>query len=217
MIAGTSSGIEPVFSLVYEKKVTVGTFYYVDPVFEKTMEREGLFDDYLIKDVSKNEGSIQNIRYIPEKWKKVFVTSMDISAEDHVKALASVQKWTDSSVSKTINFPEDATVEDMKKAYLLAHALGCKGLTVYRYKSIKGVYIAGLEEEKKEEAKLTPLKDVKAKGPTIYKEAGTFSPEKEEEAQQEEGIEKCPVCGSPLVNMEGCKKCPVCGWSVCEL
>ena len=217
MIAGTSSGIEPVFSLVYEKKVTVGTFYYVDPVFEKTMEREGLFDDYLIKDVSKNEGSIQNIRYIPEKWKKVFVTSMDISAEDHVKALASVQKWTDSSVSKTINFPEDATVEDMKKAYLLAHALGCKGLTVYRYKSIKGVYVAGIEEEKKEETKLTSLKDVKVKGPTIYKEAGSFSPEKEEEAQQEEGIEKCPVCGSPLVNMEGCKKCPVCGWSVCEL
>ncbi|WP_456464681.1 adenosylcobalamin-dependent ribonucleoside-diphosphate reductase [Persephonella sp.] len=217
MIAGTSSGIEPVFSLVYEKKVTVGTFYYVDPVFEKTMEREGLFDDYLIKDVSRNEGSIQNIRYIPDKWKKVFVTSMDISAEDHVKALASVQKWTDSSVSKTINFPENATVEDMKKAYLLAHALGCKGLTVYRYKSIKGVYIAGLEEEKKEETKLTPLKDVKAKGPTIYKEAGSFSPEKEEELQQEEGIEKCPVCGSPLVNMEGCKKCPVCGWSVCEL
>ncbi len=213
MIAGTSSGIEPVFSLVYEKKVTVGTFYYVDPVFEKTMEREGLFDDSLIKEVSKREGSIQQIKYIPDKWKKIFVTALDISAEDHVRALASVQKWTDSSVSKTINFPENATVEDMKKAYLLAHSLGCKGLTVYRYKSIKGVYIAGAEEEEKK-TELTSLKDVKAKGPTIYKEAGIKSEIRE---TGETTGEKCPVCGSPLINIEGCKKCPVCGWSVCEI
>ncbi|MBK3331871.1 adenosylcobalamin-dependent ribonucleoside-diphosphate reductase [Persephonella atlantica] len=213
MIAGTSSGMEPVFSLVYEKKVTVGTFYYVDPVFEKTMEREGLFDDSLIKEVSKREGSIQQIKYIPDKWKKIFVTALDISAEDHVRALASVQKWTDSSVSKTINFPENATVEDMKKAYLLAHSLGCKGLTVYRYKSIKGVYIAGAEEEEKK-TELTSLKDVKAKGPTIYKEAGIKSEIRETE---ETTGEKCPVCGSPLINIEGCKKCPVCGWSVCEI
>ncbi len=216
MIAGTSSGIEPVFSLVYEKKVTVGTFYYVDPVFEKTMEREGLFDDILIRDVSKNEGSIQHIKYIPPKWKKIFVTALDISAEDHVRALASIQKWTDSSVSKTINFPEDATVEDMKKAYLLAHALGCKGLTVYRYKSIKGVYVAGAEEEqKKEETPLIPVKDVKAKGVSIYKESAIH--EEEQIEKEKIGKEICPVCGSPLVNMEGCKKCPVCGWSVCEL
>ncbi|WP_457621528.1 adenosylcobalamin-dependent ribonucleoside-diphosphate reductase [Persephonella sp.] len=213
MIAGTTSGIEPIFALVYEKKVTVGTFYYVDPVFEKTMEREGIFDDTLVKDVSKNEGSIQDIKYIPEKWKKVFVTAMDISAEDHVKALASIQKWTDSSVSKTINFPEDATVEDMKRAYLLAHYLGCKGLTVYRYKSIKGVYVAG--EEKKEEAKLTPIRDVKAKGVSIYKESVVH-----EETEIERGIKGkdiCPVCETPLINIEGCKKCPVCGWSVCEI
>jgi len=213
MIAGTTSGIEPIFALVYEKKVTVGTFYYVDPVFEKTMEREGLFDDTLIKDVSKNEGSIQNIKYIPEKWKNVFVTAMDIPAEDHVKALASVQKWTDSSVSKTINFPENATVEDMKRAYLLAHYLGCKGLTVYRYRSIKGVYIAG--EEKKEETKLTPIKDIKAKGISIYKESVVH----EETAVEREikGKEICPVCETPLISIEGCKKCPVCGWSVCEI
>ncbi|WP_457640902.1 adenosylcobalamin-dependent ribonucleoside-diphosphate reductase [Persephonella sp.] len=215
MIAGTTSGIEPVFALVYEKKVTVGTFYYVDPVFEKTMEREGLFDDTLIKDVSKHEGSVQRIRYIPDKWKKVFVTAMDISAEDHVKALASIQKWTDSSVSKTINFPEDATVEDMKRAYLLAHYLGCKGLTVYRYKSIKGVYTAGTEEKNKEESKLTSLKDVKAKGVSIYKESVIHEEEQFHSRTWEKSI--CPVCETPLINIEGCNKCPICGWSVCEI
>ncbi len=210
MIAGTSAGIEPVFSLVYEKKVTIGTFYYVDPVFEKTMEREGLFDDNLIRDIVKNEGSIKNIKYIPKKWRKIFVTAMDISAEDHVRALASIQKWTDSSVSKTINFPEDATPEDMKKAYLLAHSLGCKGLTVYRYKSIPSVYVPTLEE-KEEKPNLTPIKDEKVKGISIYKEAGL-----KEEISTEE-VEKCPVCGSPLIRSEGCVKCPVCGWSACSL
>ncbi len=196
MIAGTSSGIEPVFSLVYEKKVSLGTFYYVDPVFEKTMEREGLYDDNLLKDVSANEGSIQQIKYIPDKWKRIFVTALDISAEDHVRALAAIQKWTDSSVSKTINFPEDATVEDMRKAYLLAHSLGCKGLTVYRYKSIKGVYIPGEEEEKEEKPQSVKIEETK---------------------ETEETLEKCPICGTPLIKSEGCKKCPVCGWSVCEL
>ncbi|WP_036767740.1 adenosylcobalamin-dependent ribonucleoside-diphosphate reductase [Persephonella sp. KM09-Lau-8] len=194
MIAGTSSGIEPVFSLVYEKKVSLGTFYYVDPVFEKIMEKEGLYDDNLLKDVSANEGSIQQIKYIPDKWKKIFVTALDISAEDHVRALAAIQKWTDSSVSKTINFPEHATVEDMRKAYLLAHSLGCKGLTVYRYKSIKSVYIPG--EEKEEKPKSVKIEETKG---------------------NEEKIEKCPICGTPLIKSEGCKKCPVCGWSVCEL
>ncbi len=212
MIAGTSPGIEPIYSLVYEKKVTVGTFYYVDPVFEKFMEREGIFDDDLIRDVSRNEGSIQKIEYIPEKLKKIFVTALDISAEDHVKALASIQKWTDSSVSKTINFPEHATVEEMKKAYLLAYKLGCKGLTVYRYKSIKSVYIPGLEEEK-EKPKLESLKDVKVKAPSVYKEEG-FN---EITSAFEEEVEKCPRCGAPLIRAEGCKKCPACGWSACEL
>jgi ribonucleoside-diphosphate reductase alpha chain len=211
MIAGTSPGIEPIYSLVYEKKVTVGTFYYVDPVFERFMEREGIFDDDLIRDVSKNEGSIQKIEYIPEKLKKIFVTALDISAEDHVRALASIQKWTDSSVSKTINFPEHATVDEMKEAYLLAHELGCKGLTVYRYKSIKSVYVPGLEEER-EKPKLESLKDIKVKAPSVYKEEG-FN----EMAELEENIERCPRCGTPLIRSEGCKKCPACGWSACEL
>jgi ribonucleoside-diphosphate reductase alpha chain len=207
MIAGCSVGMEPVFSLVYEKKVTIGSFYYVNPVFEKTMEREGLFDEALIKNVSGLEGGCQKLNYIPPRQKRIFVTAMDIEGKDHIGALASIQKWTDSSVSKTINFSEKTSVGEMKKAYLLAYRLGCKDLTVFRYKSIKGVYLpgakptfakatAGKEEEKK---KLTNLRDVKAKGPSIYREAGAYEEIKEGELETEEGGDEyyygpCPTC-----------------------
>jgi ribonucleoside-diphosphate reductase alpha chain len=211
MIAGCSSGVEPNFSLVYEKRVSIGTFYYVNPVFEKLMEREGLFDEALIKDVAENEGSCQNLPYIPPRLKRVFVTSLDISAEDHIKALAEIQKWTDSSVSKTINFPPTATVEDIKKAYLLAHELGCKDITVFRYKSIKGVYAFGGEKESRGKTEeLADMKDVKAKGPSIYLKLG---PSEEKSVSEDE--ELCPICQTPLLQQEGCKICPNCGWSVC--
>ncbi len=213
MIAGCSAGIEPVYSLIYEKKVTIGSFYYVNPVFEKFMEREGIFDDNLIKDVVKNNGSIQNISYIPQNYKRFFKTARDISGKDHIKALAAIQKWVDSSVSKTINFPENTTIEEMRESYLLAHQLGCKGLTVYREKSIPAVY--SIPQEEKEEKKIiTSLKDEKAKGPSIYKEI-TASPEIVDDYST--FTERCPQCGTPLIIKEGCKTCPNCGWSACSL
>jgi len=214
MIAGCSAGIEPNFSLVYEKRVSIGTFYYVNPVFEKIMEREGLFDEALIRDVADNEGSCQNLPYVPPQLQRIFVTSLDISAEDHIRALAEIQKWTDSSVSKTINFPANATGEDIKNAYLLAHKLGCKDITVFRYKSIKGVYAPGGEKENKEKGEgLAEMKDVKAKGPSIYLKLG---PEGENPSRKSSSDEEvCPVCGTPLLRQEGCKLCPNCGWGVC--
>ncbi len=217
MIAGCSSGIEPCFSLVYEKKVAVGTFYYVDPVFEKVMLREGLFDEDLIKDISRLEGSCKNINYIPPKFKKIFVTAMDLGAEDHIVALATLQRWTDSSISKTINFPATATIEQMRKGYLLAHQLECKGLAVFRYKSIPGVLTVGKRQEKKEkkeekEKKLIGLRDVKAKGPSIYQEPGAFQASQ----KNNNSLDLCPKCKTSLIRSEGCKKCPSCGWGVCS-
>ncbi len=217
MIAGCSSGVEPNFSLVYEKKVSIGSFYYVNPVFEKVMEREGLFDEDLIKEVSTRNGSIQDLTYVPPDLKTIFVTAMDIKAEDHIKALASLQKWTDSSISKTINFPRTASVEDMRKAYLLAHSLGCKDLTVFRDQSIAGVLRAGARKEKEKklraEGELVSLKDVKAKGPVIYHDVGTVqSPPFKESAIVKD---LCPNCSSLLIMSEGCKKCPKCGWGIC--
>jgi ribonucleoside-diphosphate reductase alpha chain len=218
MIAGCSSGIEPVFSLVFEKEVAIGSFYYVDPVFEKGMEREGLFDDALIKEVSDNGGGIKNLSYIPQRLKQIFATSMDMDARDHIKALSSLQRWTDSSISKTINFPSNATVEDMKNAYLFGYQMGCKGVTVFRDKSIKGVLNTGVKKDKAKkpkdgEVEMISLKDDKAQGPGIYLEPGlTAGAMGFGDSHQHD---QCPKCKVSLIKSEGCKKCPQCGWGVC--
>jgi ribonucleoside-diphosphate reductase alpha chain len=150
MIAGCSSGIEPVYSLVYEKNVKVGSFYYVNPVFEKAMKKMGIFDENLMEDILSNRSSVKNISYIPPQTKRIFVTAMDITPEDHIRAMASFQKWVDSSISKTINFPAEASVEDMRKGYVLAYRLGCKGVTVYRDSSIQDqVLVAATKESEK--------------------------------------------------------------------
>jgi ribonucleoside-diphosphate reductase alpha chain len=178
MIAGCSSGIEPVYSLVFEKHVTVGNFYYVDPVFEERMQKEGLMDDALIRDVAAHQGSVTHLSYIPQKIKNTFITAHDIIPKDHIKAMAAFQRWTDSSISKTNNFPANATVDDVKEAYLLAYKLGCKGVTVYRDGSIiSQVLVSGKgakktkSEKSAKEGELVPAKDEKAKGLAIYKEA----------------------------------------------
>ncbi len=231
MIAGCSSGIEPVYSLVYQKSVAVGSFYYIDPVFEHRMLCEGLFDEDLITDVVQSEGTIQDINYIPPRFKKIFVTSHDIKPEDHIKSLASFQKWVDSSISKTINFPRTSTVDDIKKAYLLAHELGCKGVAVYRDTSLKGQVLstenASKKLDKKKKAKhkesgLQRLKDEKAEGMAVYRDpAGVYMNGNGENGngaisdKPVNKITKCPSCKIDLSFKEGCMSCPVCGWGMC--
>ncbi|MBI5079131.1 adenosylcobalamin-dependent ribonucleoside-diphosphate reductase [Candidatus Wolfebacteria bacterium] len=224
MIAGCSSGIEPIFSLVFEKNVTIGSFYYIDPVFEEKMRREGLMDEDLIKDAAALGGSVKNIPYIPEHIKKVFVTAMDIAPADHVKVLSVFQKWVDSSISKTNNFPSDATIDDIKKVYLLAYETGCKGVTVYRDKSIKSqVLVGGGKKKAKEPAvEISVVKDEKAKGLAIYSEAGVnnsggglgLSPVPS--VNFGNGLKNCPSCSSQLIKQEGCTKCLTCGWGLCS-
>ncbi|HHE38168.1 MAG TPA: adenosylcobalamin-dependent ribonucleoside-diphosphate reductase, partial [Candidatus Cloacimonetes bacterium] len=132
MIANTSGGIEPQFSLVYVKNVMDGKkLLYVNPIFEKVMKKTGLYSDELMEKVSES-GGISKIKEIPENLKKIFVTSHDIPPEWHIRMQAAFQKYTDNAVSKTINFREEATKEDIRMAYELAYELGCKGVTVYR-------------------------------------------------------------------------------------
>jgi ribonucleoside-diphosphate reductase alpha chain len=133
MIADTSGGCEPEFSLIWYKNVMDGEHLpYVLEDFIEVAKREGFWREDLIERILNNHGSARGLAEVPERWQRVFATSHDVSPEWHVRMQAAFQSGTDSAVSKTINLPEQATVEDVKKAYLLAYTLGCKGITVYR-------------------------------------------------------------------------------------
>jgi ribonucleoside-diphosphate reductase alpha chain len=160
IIAGASSGIEPIFALAFKRHVLDGKeLVEVNPLFEAVAKREGFYSEALLKKISET-GHIQNGNGagVPERFKKLFVTAHDISPEDHVRMQAAFQKYTDNAVSKTVNFPNGATVEDVAKVYRLAYESGCKGVTIYRDRSraeqvlYKGVISSG---EEKAEVKAT--------------------------------------------------------------
>jgi ribonucleoside-diphosphate reductase alpha chain len=210
MIAGCSSGIEPVYSLVFEKHVKVGSFYYIDTVFERIMTEEGLFGEDLLRDVNEHAGSIQKISYIPDDLKRTLVTAMDIRPEDHIRALAVFQKWTDSSISKTNNFPANATVEDMRESYLLAYKLGCKDVTVFRDSSIKGQVLVS-PGKKQETTNQHNQPEENGRSPQIL-----AMPIVGASQSATEHLKVCPQCQTEVVFQEGCYMCPECGWGACS-
>lgn len=132
IIANCSSGIEPLFALCYVRNVLDNQkLIEVNTLFENVAKRRGLYSQDLIEKIAL-KGSLKDFKEIPEDIKQIFVTTFDISLEWHVKMQAAFQKYTDNAVSKTINLPNHATVEDVKKAFMLAYKLGCKGITIYR-------------------------------------------------------------------------------------
>ena len=135
IIAGASGGIEPVFAVSHERHVLDGkSLYEMHPLFVKIAKKEKFYSNALAREIA-NVGSLQNIDKVPERIKKFFRISHDISPDWHVKIQAVFQKYTDNAVSKTVNFPADATKEDVEKVYLLSHSHECKGVTIYRYGS----------------------------------------------------------------------------------
>ena len=133
IIAGCSSGIEPYFALSYERNVMDNTrLVEGNPFFEAVAQREGFYSQDLMEQLAQ-KGSLKEINAdIPDWARRLFVTSHDISPEWHVKMQAAFQESTDNAVSKTINFPHDATEHDIANGYMLAYELGCKGITIYR-------------------------------------------------------------------------------------
>jgi ribonucleoside-diphosphate reductase alpha chain len=132
IIAGCSSGIEPLFGLTFVRKVLDGTeMLEVNPVFERIAKARGFASDSLMKEIAEH-GGCTNIPVVPEDVQKVFVTAHDITPEWHIRMQAAFQKYTDNAVSKTVNFPHSATQKDVEKVYLLAYKTGCKGVTIYR-------------------------------------------------------------------------------------
>jgi ribonucleoside-diphosphate reductase alpha chain len=151
MIADVSNGVEPVFALVFEKRVTVGRFFYTNKIFESTLKENGLYTDEILLKIANNYGSVRGIDEIPQWMQDLFVTAIDIHWTDHIMAQAVWQKWISNAIAKTINMPGDVTVEDVKCAYLLAHEFGLKGVTIYRdgSRNEQVLHITGSDREKR--------------------------------------------------------------------
>ena len=136
MLADCSSGIEPHFALTFAKNTIEGKrLFNSNPYFLKALKEEGIFTEELLEKIEKNKGSLKNLEEIPDKLKKVFVVAGDIVPSDHVRMQAAFQKYTDNGISKTINFPNKATVDDVREAYWLTYELGCHMITIYRDES----------------------------------------------------------------------------------
>jgi ribonucleoside-diphosphate reductase alpha chain len=169
MIAGCSSGIEPLFALSYTKTVLDGTpFVEVNPYFEEAAKNGGFYSAELMKKLAEGE-HLSDIKGIPTKTKMIFVTAHEITPEWHVKMQAAFQRSTDNAVSKTINFPQTATREDVARAYMLAYEEGLKGITIYRDKSRDTQVLTTGKKQEKAVVPAGPVKLTPRKRPTETK------------------------------------------------
>jgi ribonucleoside-diphosphate reductase alpha chain len=130
IIAGCSSGIEPLFAVAFMRNQAGVLMPDVNDDFVAIARREGWYSEGLMQQIA--EAGHIHFDPVPEKWQRVFVTAHDVTPEWHIRMQAAFQDSTDSAISKTCNFPEAATEEDVRRIYELAYELGCKGVTVYR-------------------------------------------------------------------------------------
>lgn len=192
-------GCEPVFALSYTRHTREGAeregkewreMYYESALFEAAMRKAGLAKserNKLFEKVRENGGSLKGIAGVPKEIGEVCVVSSDLSAEEHVRMQAVMQRWIDNSISKTINFPPSAKPEEVAAAYQLGWELGLKGMTVYVEGSRKQV--------------------------VLEKKVGPFETKTEEQVTPQE---LCPECGTPMRIEEGCSTCPGCAYSKCD-
>lgn len=160
IIAGCSSGIEPVFALAFTRNVMDNDrLIEVNAQFEQILQDEGLYSEELIEEVART-GNVKGLADIPQELRNVFVTAYEVTPEWHIRMQAAFQEFTDNAVSKTVNFPQEATKEDIRDVYQLAYDLGCKGVTVYRAGSREGEV---LTVGHKTEAKAAPEFESKAR------------------------------------------------------
>ncbi len=135
ILAGCSSGIEPLFAISYVRNVLSGTqLFEINPAFERAARRAGIYKKHVLAEIARR-GSLRGIRGVPAGIRDLFVTAFDVSPEQHIRIQAGFQKHCDNSVSKTINLPSGATLADVKAIFTMAYQLRCKGITVYRYGS----------------------------------------------------------------------------------
>jgi ribonucleoside-diphosphate reductase alpha chain len=161
IIAGCSSGIEPAFAISYTHHVGERVLPFVNRVFEEVARERGFWSEELMAEVARR-GGVRGLAAVPEDVQRVFVTAHEVPYEWHVRHQAAFQKWTDNGVSKTINLPHEATLEDVRRAYLLAWELGCLGITVFREGSKPGVLRVGAAGSQSNGAGARPLDGVSA-------------------------------------------------------
>jgi ribonucleoside-diphosphate reductase alpha chain len=158
IIAGCSSGIEPIFAISFIRNVLSGTrLFETNPLFEMMAKQRGFYSARLLEEIART-GSVQKLDAVPEDIKRLFVTALDIAPEWHVRMQAVFQKCTDNAVSKTVNLPSEAASEDIRKIYELAWKLKCKGVTVFRYgsKPEQVLYIGEIKTDKGKFLSLEP-------------------------------------------------------------
>ena len=149
IIAGVSSGIEPIFALAYTRNVLENTkLPELHPLFFEIAEREHFYSDTLVKKIIE-KGTARGIDEVPLKWQRVFGVAHDITPIWHIKMQAAFQHYVDNAVSKTVNFHNDATERDVEEVYWLAYKLGCKGVTVYRDGSREGQVLTVMGKDQK--------------------------------------------------------------------
>ncbi len=224
IIAGCSSGIEPLFAISYIRNVMDDNeLIEVNPLFEQVARREGFYSEELMKKIA-TKGGVQGLDDVPEKWQRVFVVSHDITPQWHLKMQSSFQKYTDNAVSKTVNFPQDATTEDIEKVYTMAYRFGCKGVTIYRDKSreVQVLNIAKVNRKKEKKTFSYNYAELTSNGddlPTVKveKEQPEGVKVKVPAGHKSHVIEVCPDCKTNMEIKEGCSTCPTCGYSACSL
>ena len=230
MIADCSNGMEPAFALVFEKRVTVGRFFYTNKIVEEALKEHDLYNDEILAKIADNYGSLRGIAEIPQWMQDTFVTAMDIHWADHLMAQGVWQQWIGNAISKTINMPYDVTVEDVKSAYLLAHELGLKGMTVYRDGSRHKQVLHMTSENAQKTFEVVPSLHVvqhvtnNITNPFIKSNVNAALALKvhDEEIKVETPVVEevsedrlCPTCKNNLVFVEGCSICIECGYSGC--
>ncbi|MFC2007592.1 vitamin B12-dependent ribonucleotide reductase [Chloroflexota bacterium] len=161
LIAGCSSGIEPLFALSFTKNILDGAqLVEVNPCFEEAARNGGYYSEELMQKLADG-AHLGDIEGVPEEARRLFVTAHEITPEGHVKMQAAFQKSTDNAVSKTVNFPQEASREDVASVYILAYEEGLKGITIYRDRSRDAQVLTTGKQEKAESAVLTPRKRAK--------------------------------------------------------
>jgi len=188
IIADCSSGVEPLFAISFVKNVMDNDrLLEVNKYFRKVATDEGFYSEEVMEKIAES-GNLKDLDEVPSGYKRIFVTAHEISPKWHVRTQAAFQKFVDNAVSKTVNFPSSAAVQDVENVYMLAYRLDCKGITIFRDKS-RGTQVLQVEGKKKAKEKKVKAS---ADGKETKKRVKSYPEEKSKEGGKEKEVKLKP-------------------------